>query len=182
MIIPRPVTLLSRSARRAFTLIELLVVVAIIAVLAGLILQTSGFVQEKAATSRAKTEIAALESALESYKIDNGTYPIETTGGVNSTKPLITALAPVNGDKIYFEIPPNMLSSQDKSKSYDENLAASSLVDPFGNAYRYYFDPSKASGINPAAGNGQFNGPAFFDLWSRGKKNSDDQLKWITNW
>jgi prepilin-type N-terminal cleavage/methylation domain-containing protein len=59
----------------AFTLIELLVVMAIILILAGLILATSGYVQRKGARSRTETEIAALSAALESYKADNGVYP-----------------------------------------------------------------------------------------------------------
>ena len=48
---------------------------AIILVLAGLILATSGYVQKKGARSRTETEIAALSAALESYKADNGIYP-----------------------------------------------------------------------------------------------------------
>jgi prepilin-type N-terminal cleavage/methylation domain-containing protein len=59
----------------AFTLIELLVVMAIILVLAGLILATSGYVQKKGARSRTEAEIAVLSAAIESYKADNGIYP-----------------------------------------------------------------------------------------------------------
>jgi prepilin-type N-terminal cleavage/methylation domain-containing protein len=59
----------------AFTLIELLVVMAIILILAGLVLATSGYVQRKGLRSRTETEIAALSAALESYKADNGVYP-----------------------------------------------------------------------------------------------------------
>ena len=59
-------------AKRAFTLIELLVVIAIIGILAGLILNTAGYIQRRGATSRAEAEIAALTVALENYKADNG--------------------------------------------------------------------------------------------------------------
>lgn len=58
-----------------FTLIELLVVISIIAVLASLTMPLIGFANEKAARDRARTEIVALSTALESYKIDNGDYP-----------------------------------------------------------------------------------------------------------
>ncbi len=93
-------------------------------------------------------------------------------GGTDSTKALITALAPTDGAKIYFEIPPNMLSVQNKNADYDTNLSASHLVDPFGNPYRY-----------ESPGDENRNGPAFFDLWSQGKKNeATDETKWITNW
>lgn len=57
----------------AFTVVELLIVIAIILVLAGLILATSGYVQTKGKRSRAEAEIAALSAALENYKADNGT-------------------------------------------------------------------------------------------------------------
>ena len=58
--------------QRAFTIVELLIVIAIILVLAGLILATSGYVQTKAKRSRAEAEIAAISAALENYKADNG--------------------------------------------------------------------------------------------------------------
>src|SRR5947209_17288448 len=63
----------------AFTIIELLVVIALIIVLAGLVFSTIGYVQSKAARSRAETEIAAMSAALENYKSDNGIYPTDPT-------------------------------------------------------------------------------------------------------
>ncbi len=60
-------------AQYAFTIVELLIVIAIILVLAGLILATSGYVQTKGKRSRAEAEIAAISAALENYKADNGT-------------------------------------------------------------------------------------------------------------
>src|SRR5437660_4313074 len=67
------------TVRRAFTIIELLVVISIIIILAGLILSTVGYVQKKAARSRAEAEVAAMSAALESYKADNGIYPSDST-------------------------------------------------------------------------------------------------------
>ena len=55
---------LSFFAGSGFTLIELIVTVTIIVILAGLVLSTVGYVQKKAARSRAETEIAALSAAL----------------------------------------------------------------------------------------------------------------------
>jgi type II secretory pathway pseudopilin PulG len=68
-----------RADRTAFTLIELLIVMSIIIVLAGLILATSGYVQNKGYRSRAEAEIAAMSAALESYKADNGLYPSDAS-------------------------------------------------------------------------------------------------------
>ena len=61
-----------------FTLIELLTVISVIAILSGMILNVAGYVQKKGARSRAQAEIKAIESACESYKADNGGYPMAT--------------------------------------------------------------------------------------------------------
>lgn len=53
----------------------MLTVMAIIAVIASLVVAVSGLVQSKAARSRAEGEIAAMSTAIESYKSDNGIYP-----------------------------------------------------------------------------------------------------------
>ena len=70
-----------RGQRRytGFTLIELIVVVTVIVILTGLVLSTVGYVQKKAARSRAETEIAAMSAACENYKADNGIYPRDPT-------------------------------------------------------------------------------------------------------
>ena len=75
----------SSRQRSAFTIIELLIVMAIIIVLAGLIIATSGYVQEKSKRSRTEAEIAAMSAALESYKADNGIYPTRYHDGLTET-------------------------------------------------------------------------------------------------
>ena len=67
-------SLLVRPAH-AFTLIELLFVVAVIAILAGLTIASLGGINDKAARDRTKTEIAAISTALESYRSEFGSYP-----------------------------------------------------------------------------------------------------------
>jgi len=162
----------------AFTLIELLVVIGIIAILASLVLATSGFVQDKAARSRAEAEIAALSAALESYKVDNGEYPEGTnTNSAGANKFLITALMPEPpkaGDppkKVYFEFSKRMLDNPDY-------LKATKVLDPYGKSYNYQFP-----------GDATKSGVTFFDLWSTGKKASRGTLtqeeweaQWIKNW
>jgi prepilin-type N-terminal cleavage/methylation domain-containing protein len=86
----------------AFTLIELLVVMAIILVLAGLILATSGYVQKKGARSRTETEIGALSAALESYKADNGNYP-----RASNTTDLLNPIVDINPYPVPTPPPPN---------------------------------------------------------------------------
>jgi prepilin-type N-terminal cleavage/methylation domain-containing protein len=66
---------------RAFTLIELLTVIAIIVVLAGIAIGGIKGAKNRAAIARAKTELAALASALEDYKRYYGDYPQLGVGG-----------------------------------------------------------------------------------------------------
>ena len=147
------------STTRAFTLIELLVVIAIIAILAGLLLNTAGYIQKKGAMSRAETEIAALAVALENYKTDNGEYPQgNNVSGVNapgSNTFLLNSLMPTNG-KVYFEFNKSMTS-------------AGNVVDPFGENYGYHYP-----------GNTNRSGTSFFDLFSRCASSNTNQ--WKVNW
>lgn len=166
------------STPRAFTLIELITVIAIIAILAALLLATAGFVQEKAGNSRAQTEIASLNAALEAYKMDYGDYPKDgANGDANSTSILIKSLAKKDDDnnpngKIYFEVPRKMLEGKSTDSVSDLlNAGGARLIDPFGNPYHYQY-PGKADR----------SGTQTFDLWSQGKKNNTTEDLWIKNW
>lgn len=186
------------KGRVGFTLVELLTVMAIIAVLAGLVLSTAGYVQQKAARSRAEAEIKAMEAALENYKGDNGDYPRTATGtglGIN-TATAVTAASnaqrvlyqALTGDgnsalvaggaastgkigvngKAYFEPRKEMLSGTG---------ATTILADPWGAAYNYAIaDPGGTNAFNPGA----------FDLWSLGgatiSSGTAGRPKWIKNW
>ena len=176
--------------RRAFTLIELLIVMAIIIVLAGLVIATSGYVQEKSKRSRAEAEIAAMSAALESYKADNGIYPTNPdTERLNPTSPAPNDYAPASaylyellaGDlgrdrtienKTYFSFKPNMLLPPPPSTN-----AVTAIRDPFGNPYGY--STMKATATNPATAGG-YN--PTFDLWSTAGDDGTNQAKWIKNW
>ena len=153
------------SRQHGFTLIELLVVIAVIAILAGLLLQTAGYAQKKAARSRAEAEIAALSAALENYKSDIGDYPsgayTNTTSSGNNAS-LRAKLAP-KSMKVYFEFSKKMGTNSDVSETNQ------SILDPFGNAYGYQYP-----------GDTNRSGPNFFDLWSSGGGTSSNQ--WIKNW
>jgi len=159
------------TAHHGFTLIELLVVITVIAILAGLVLQTAGYVQKKAARSRAEAEIAALSAALESYKADTGIYPEGINGTPNTTTStgtnnafLRAALAPSTG-KVYFEFSKGM--GANSTISMDTNQP---VLDPFGEGYGYYY--TNNAGIR--------SGTNFYDLWSRAGTTNTNQ--WIKNW
>ncbi len=66
--------------RAGFTLLEMLVVLVILGLLAGLIgPQLFGRVGEAKATT-ARTQMELLGVALDSYRLDNGNYPITAQG------------------------------------------------------------------------------------------------------
>jgi len=174
-VAPQSRWILRSSLLPAFTLIELLVVMAIIAILAGLVLSTAGFVQKKGATSRAEAEIAALSAALESYKADMGDYPPGTNANTGSNPGtnnafLRAALAPTASNslnplnKVYFEFPAGMGNNKANPSATNQPV-----LDPFGSGYGYQYpgDPAR-------------NGTNFFDIWSTaGTTNTN---AWIKNW
>jgi len=63
--------------KRAFTLIELLIVVAIIAILAAIAVPNFLEAQTRAKVSRAKADMQAMGTAIETYRIDNNSYPYQ---------------------------------------------------------------------------------------------------------
>ncbi len=63
-----------------FTLIELMVVLVIIGVLAGLIGPRIMGTPDKARRTKAMVQIQSLETALQLYKLDNGSYPTTEQG------------------------------------------------------------------------------------------------------
>lgn len=70
----------SRALCPGFTLLELLVVVIVLGLLAGLVApQIFGRVGE-AKSSTARTQMALLGTALDSYRLDNGMYPTTEQG------------------------------------------------------------------------------------------------------
>lgn len=63
-----------------FTLTELMVVIFIIGLLATVVIINVLPSQDKAMVTKAKTDIATLENALEMYRLDNLTYPVGNNG------------------------------------------------------------------------------------------------------
>ena len=186
----------------AFTIVELLVVITIIIVLAGLVLSTVGYVQKKGARSRAEAEIAAISSASESYKADNGAYPrdpaktdtLDSRGGINwagygsASQFLYGELA---GDpdfdggsdpqyKSYMQFKPASLGRRDMSQPPSAANQVAYLRDPFGNSYGYStaYQHDIDQPVPPTHG---YN--PTFDLWSTGGSTTGtNQSQWIKNW
>jgi general secretion pathway protein G len=66
--------------RRGFTLIEILVVIVVIAILASLVAPNVFQHVFAARDSAARSQISMIESALETYRMDNGAYPTTDQG------------------------------------------------------------------------------------------------------
>jgi prepilin-type N-terminal cleavage/methylation domain-containing protein len=138
----------------SFTLIELLTVILIIGILAALTLAAASGVMKTAARDRARSEISAISAALESYKVDNGTYPQNdfgmpnsyqtppTTGGglyqvssqllyqsLSSQTNYSAAIIP--GVKIYMTFKTSQLGN------YASGSGNTYIQDPFGYSYGY---------------------------------------------
>lgn len=70
----------SRALQQGFTLIEVMVVVVILGILAAIVVPKVMDRPDQARATKARTDIAAIESALNLYKLDNYTYPSTSDG------------------------------------------------------------------------------------------------------
>lgn len=144
---------------------ELLVVVSIMVILAGLSLGILGYVNNKDALERAKIQLGLLETALESYKSENGEYPQSTRpDGTGGTNEMFQKLFPKNEDeKVYLpqldpeNDPIGWLSSSGRTANY----ATMEILDPWANEFRYRSAPNTGRGGPVSANPG-------YDLWSSG--------------
>lgn len=64
-----------QSTSHGFTLIELLVVIAIISILSGFLVSNFAGVRQRGRDARRKSDLRQIQSALEIYRSDNGSYP-----------------------------------------------------------------------------------------------------------
>lgn len=69
-----------RSSDRGFTLIEVMVVVVILGILAAIVVPRVMDRPDEARITKAKSDIRALESALNLYRLDNFVYPTTSQG------------------------------------------------------------------------------------------------------
>ncbi len=135
--------------RGAFTLVELLVVIAILGILMSLAFAGVQSARRRGAITKAKTTIAALETAIVGYEGNLGVYP--PTGN----EQLVSALQDDPGD-IDWE-GPYMEFKQDELKE-------GALLDPWGTPYVY-------ESIN---GGAPKHRTRSFDLYAFGPNGIDD--------
>lgn len=163
---------------RSFSLVELMVVIAVIAILAGLVLGGAGAVRQRAARSQAKSEIGAIEAGLTRYQMEVGTYPtaIQNLSGNSYVAAPSTAAGQVlftnlwgaatfsagTGRRQYLNVKPSMVNTS----------GVNYFIDPWGNAYGYYWNGANA-----------LFGGAVPDVWSiGGPPGQTNRARWITSW
>lgn len=66
-----------RGRQKGFTMVELLLVLVILAVLAAIVVPKFTGRSEQARITAVRTQIAAFETSLDAFEVDNGFYPSE---------------------------------------------------------------------------------------------------------
>lgn len=105
------------DSRAGFTLVELMVVIVIIGLLATAVAINVMPAQDRAMAGKARADLAVLEQAVETYRLDNLVYP-ESAAGLEA---LVSA--PVGLDR----------PERYRPGGYVRRLPG----DPWGNAYQY---------------------------------------------
>ncbi|MEM1158579.1 MAG: prepilin-type N-terminal cleavage/methylation domain-containing protein [Verrucomicrobiota bacterium] len=182
---------------RGFTLVELLVVIVIIGILVGIVIGVGGNLRQKAAAARAQTEIAAIELALERYKIDNGDYPnvtdISIPAGANAYYNGDPTNYTAGGETLFLALAGRDLFSEavdaDKTQYLEvkegqtmSSTTASYLIDPYGSAYGYVYHAT----VSPKS----YYNQVTPDIWSTAGNATPSidatteylYLRWVTNW
>jgi len=195
-----------KARLNSFSLVELLTVMAIIAILVGITLQAISSVLSISARNRARSEIRAMEAGLESYKVDNGAYPIASNlttnqytlyDGSTPSSPYVTSSqllfqalsgktnaldTPVAGAKVYHSFKASQLGNANAAAG-TSGAGSTYVLDPWSFSYGY------STGTTIGTTNSPYNGVGQYDLWSTAglsllspKNAITNTAAWISNW
>lgn len=131
------------SKIKGFTLIEVMVVVVILSILAAIVVPKIMDRPEQARVTKAKSDIRAMEAALNLYRLDNMIYPTTDQG----LEALVTAPSDTPEPKNW------------KQGGYLDRLPA----DPWGNTY-LYLNPGSHGAIDIYSGGPDMQGQTDDDI------------------
>lgn len=114
-----------KKLQAGFSLVELMVVVFIMGLLATLIIVNVAPVGDRSRITKARADIASLESALEQYSLDLYSYPSTEQG-------LAALTAPATGVDVTLYRPGGYIKRVQN--------------DPWGNPYQYTFPAQRSAG------------------------------------
>ena len=131
---------------QGFTLIELLTVIAIIGILSAIVIGVGRHASETGRIARTKAELAAISTALESYKRQYGDYPRTSDAAqllqslVGKLDPNLNTLTP--NCRVLLDL---ALFTTDVLGGDPLNNASLQLVDPWEHSYAYAYN-TRANG------------------------------------
>jgi prepilin-type N-terminal cleavage/methylation domain-containing protein len=117
------------KSKTAFTLIEVMIVLVIIGVLSSLAMMSFSGSMEKAAEREACINLESIISAINIYKINNGSYPakslVDTSAHINSN---LKMDLPVSAPRWGYEVKPFSLWSPERCVHAKRLKTGSTLV------------------------------------------------------
>lgn len=145
---------------RGFTLIELLTVIAIIGILAGIIIPTTGAVRTAAKKSQSRTQFNQIVTAMEMFRQEYGYYPRIDDGGNPGTRKIDTDrfFAILTAKTVSGGTPTDFLGNKKRMSFYsvsDKDLddTKTQLVDGFGNTEIGVVVDRDGNGVISGSGN-----------------------------
>lgn len=199
---------MSRRVVKGFTLVELLVVIGIIAILAGLLIPLAGMARRKSMAAKARSNIAAIVTALEAYNTVCGIYPNGGVPGKAKDDPWALFLGLYTGAIKHGGSRENHLDGwptesigvwsgtfqQVYQQPTEEQLdytngvrGKCAFLDPWGHAYHYAEFDARAQAnreVTGAGGTLKAKGGQKYAIWSDGPDGINDYGKNddVTSW
>lgn len=115
-------SILNPESSRGFTLIELLIVIAIIGILSTLLMTNFIGIRQRARDAQRKSDVRQMQSALELYRADVGSYP--SPGG---SEKLNSTPCPTPSSFVY------------SGSTYMQEIPCDPLGDTYYNSGSYYY-------------------------------------------
>lgn len=120
------------NKERGFTIVELLIVIVVIAILAAITIVAYNGIQNRAKTTKAQTNAAAVQKVAEAYNADNNVYPgvsANFTATTNASK-LPTGVSLLTGA--------TALSATNGEASVDYDYVGASATTATGGRIQYW--------------------------------------------